>query len=544
MPPPTRGSRTKVIASSRASRPRLCKRAPIGSDTNSVRSVSQDTVFAVPELLSLITVYLDKNDLRALIRVCRAWNAFWVPYLYSELFFYKYKRSRVYPKLGTYGIHFGEVIAAVPQLRSLSLTLDKTSYKTHGWPLVLTSALPDLEEFAWTGDTTLHFRDTITIEEILHVLKSCTKLRSLRLARLAIVESCFDPPNELSDGRWQSRSLQRLECDYVFFDPHQSYPGANGQTHPCVRRLFERAPNLRIVKVTGRSNLCPLDWSTVFSRGANVEHVELSVAPYTNDPIDVKDALPVLGTSCSHLKVINTNRAQGTTDQHFAPILRANRQLQRLCVKETAFGDTSLGELTEHRIVALDLEGCRQVTSAGVLSVLENCRFLQDLNLAGTRAGTLELFNGSRPWACVKSLQILHVDIQPIGFLPPLLYSGWSLNEAPHTAAYSPAEQRIIHDRLCSLTSLTHLELRGESMERGIFKDASFTPRLRSALIGLPFECGEEMELSVRERLVQQEALETGRKMFPDWLVSLRRLYYGKRMCCIFSAVKRDDPRH
>ncbi|KAF9955635.1 hypothetical protein BGZ72_003555 [Mortierella alpina] len=593
--PPTRASRTQARASLRQSRPRPCKRGRTANDDNSALKVYQETVFAIPELLDLITAYFDKRDLRVLIRVCRAWNTFWVPYLYSQLFFYKYKRSRVYPKLGTYGVHvkaldlhstkwnniihlldytpnlssldiyraafslvqFEEVLSTVPQLRSLRLTFHEPSCEPHGWSLAVASALPSLEEFSWKGDGTL-FRGSnskIRIDDILHILKSCPKLRSLRLAHLSIMEEfCPTEPQDdsmqqdlqalvkVEDAGWLSRSLRLLECDYVFLGPRQS----TEQVHPCIHRLFQHAPELRTIKFTGVCNLGPSDWAAVFKRGGSVEHVELKPFGATQrgrpEFITVKDALVALATSTSNLKILNTKHAQETTDQHFAPILRANRHLQRLCVRRTGFGDASLrelvhipsnlsiavGALSQHRIVELDMEGCLQVTTAGVLLVLENCRFLQNLNLASTTVGTLELFNGSKPWACEKSLEILEIDIQPIGFRSPLSYSAWPTDDPPH-AAYSPAEQQIIHDRLCSLISLTQLELKGENMEHGIFNNASSAPRLRKAVISLPFMAEEGVSPSFRDRQARVRAMEIGREMFPGWLLTTSMGYHDRR---------------
>ncbi|KAF9967833.1 hypothetical protein BGZ70_007980 [Mortierella alpina] len=604
--PPTCGARTQARASpSRPSRPRSCKRGRTGDrDISSVRTVSQDTVFAIPELLSLVTAYFDKSDLRALMRVCRAWNAFWVPHLYSKLFFCKYKRCRVYPRLATYGVHvkalelhttkwnnvlhlvdytpnltslamyrvtlslvqFKEMVTSVPHLRSLSLTVYETSSESHDWPLVLTSALPGLEEFSWIGDVSVigDNHTKMRIDDILHILKSCTKLRSLRLAHVAFVEPT-EPQEDLTqqepmalikveDEGWQSNSLQLLDCNYVDFGPRQRDEGAVEQVQPCVRRLFQHTPNLKTLKVRGVSDLRPADWVAVFKSGTSLEYVALEQfggAFFDSRPtfINVKDALVMISTVCTNLKVLSTRFAQGATDQHFASILRANRQLQRLCVKRTGFGDTSLGELgriplglstagalTDHSIVELDIQGCHQVTAAGVLLVLENCRFLQSLNLTETSAGTLELFNGNRPWACAKSLEALHIDIQPMGF-QQLSHSAWpNMNVTPPRAAYSLAEQQTINERLCALTGLTHLELRGENMDQEIFNDASFAPRLSKAVISLPTLAGEGLSRDQQMR----HLVKIGRNMFPGWRLSTMDGFYSRKRYWIISALRMD----
>jgi len=291
-----------------------------------------------------------------------------------------------------------------------------------------------------------------------------------------------------------------------------------------------------------------VDWAAVFKSGASVEHVELEQFGRngSNSPESTKDALVVLGTACINLKVLNTRYAQGTTDQHFAPILRANRQLQSLCVKGTGFGDTSLlelgriplalstgGALRNLGIVELDIQGCHQVTASGVRLVLENCRFLLSLNAAETSAGTLEVFNGIKPWGCAKCLATLHIDIQPMGF-QQLAYSAWpSTNATPATAAYSLAEQRIINKRLCALTSLTHLELKGENMDQGIFNDASFAPRLRIAVVSLPLL---DEERRSRDHHIRR-LIKMGRNMFPGWRLSTLEGFYGRKRYYTISAI-------
>src|SRR5689334_5636739 len=63
------------------------------------RSVVLDT----PELLSHLTNYLTLTDIKKLVCVCRKWNSYWTPYIYSKVTVTKYRRTNVYPNVHKYG---------------------------------------------------------------------------------------------------------------------------------------------------------------------------------------------------------------------------------------------------------------------------------------------------------------------------------------------------------------------------------------------------------------------------------------------------------
>ncbi|KAF9275632.1 hypothetical protein BGZ68_010638 [Mortierella alpina] len=557
------------------------RRGCASNDESSVDKTHQDIVFAIPELLSLITTYLDTSDFLALILVCRAWNAFWLPHVYSKLSLCEYKRSGVYPTVENHGDHvkaltlqctqwnnilhllhntpnvtslaihhspinfaqLQQILCTVPRLRTFRMVFGRECVEPHECPAILASMLPDLEELAWKGESIIYYGgySKVRVEDILHILKTCTKLRSLRLANILNTESELRDQKPVlinEDEEWRSRSLQLLECDNVLLGSRRSHQGT--AKHSWIRRLLHHAPGIRRFIFTGSSYLHPLDWESVFESAVNLENVELW--PY-NAPCaagdfssNTADAIAALSPSCNNLKVLNVRYAHGTTDQLLEQIIRANRHLQRLCVKETGFGDASLKELVRissvlsatstpaDNLVQLDMEGCHQVTSAGALPILENCRFLKDLNLAGTSAGTLELFDGNRPWACVKSLETLKVDIEPIGF-QPLSSLGARRCEGvvptPSTVLYSRQEQLTIRERLRSLRFLTVLDLRGSAMEFAILDDASFAPRLRMINITVPCREQQDPSPSSRFSLMEARVEEIGSRLFPPPAVSV-----------------------
>ncbi|KAF9191418.1 hypothetical protein BGZ51_007422 [Haplosporangium sp. Z 767] len=496
-------------------RPRKNRHAS-GNNTK-VPRVCQETVLAIPELLDLITGYLTRDDIRVLIRVCRSWNTFWAPYLYSKLFFRKYKRTRIRPKIETYGhyvktlelhsttrnnilhlldyapnlqsltlhqsalslIQLQEIVAMIPQLSSLHLSIRNGSFKPHDCPLTLAALLPNLEQFSWTG-----LDNEVRVDDILYVLKSCLRLRTLCLSHIVLVEELqeltpADNPEEpprtmikVEDHSWQNTSLRRLDCNFVSLGLRRIRATESENVHSCIRRLFSHMSNLTTLIYTDKNNLNVLDWGYIFENSTGLQDVQLWSLGYESfsyaPPIPSKtiDALNAIAKHCDNLKVLNVKNTVPTTDDVFKRIMERNHQLQRVCVRNTDIGDLSLQALarlpafcTAHNLVELDVGGCINITSAGVIPVLENCGRLQNLNLSRTKAGTLELFKGNKPWACRTSLEILRIDIQPQGYQPPPRMVSWT-RVAP-VILYSPEEQLLIKKRLMSLTSLRILEIDG-----------------------------------------------------------------------------------
>ncbi|KAF9192699.1 hypothetical protein BGZ51_005088 [Haplosporangium sp. Z 767] len=499
-------------------RPRKSKHA--SGNNAKVPGVYQETVLAIPELLDLITGYLTRDDVRVLIRVCRSWNTFWAPYLYSKLLFRKYRRTRVYPKIRTYGqyvktlelhstkwnnilhlldyapnlqsltlhqsalslIQLQEIVAMVPQLSGLHLSIKSGSFKPHDCPLTLAASLPNLEQFSWTG-----LNNEIRVDDILYVLKSCIRLRSLCLSHIVLVEELLEltpadnpeePPRtmiKVEDHGWQNTSLRRLDCNLVSLGPYQIRATESEDVHPYIRRLFSHMPNLTTLNYTGKHNLDTLDWDYIFENRTGLQHVQLWPLAHVHchctplNPSKTIDALNAVAKYCDNLKVLDVKNTFPTTDDVFKRIMERNHQLQRVCVKNTDIGDLPLQALarlpafcTTHNLVELDLERCINITSAGVIPVLENCGRLQNLNLSRTKAGTLDLFKGNKPWACRTSLEVLLIDIQPQDYQPPPRMINWTVTQQrPPVILYSPEEQLLIKKRLTSLTALRKLEIKG-----------------------------------------------------------------------------------
>ncbi|KAF9105525.1 hypothetical protein BGX27_009584 [Mortierella sp. AM989] len=547
------------------------RRSPSESTRHNISTIYQDTVFAIPELLDLVTKYLAKNDLRILIRVCRTWNAYWVPYLYSSLHFIKYRRTRVYPKLTTYGQHVksvavsytrkndiihilnyatniqslsihskltgsehSEIIAMVPQLRVLQLSCISTPYDSI---IGLAATLSNLEEFTWK-ENIMHQKQQ-RIDDILHVVKSCRNLRRLVLSCVIIVEELQNANSTISqegldmikveESGWENTSLQSIECENIILGKLQSSQVGLEHVHPCIRRLFQHSPNLTTIKVTGECNLTALDWKYIFKGRSKVQRAEIWTISrshfFSSKPfiaMEARGALEVLETlenSCHDLRVLDVRNIRPTTDEAFERVVRVNRQLQKVCAKSTKFGELALRALAwlppvpelPHSLVELDLEGCFDIKSNGLALVLENCALLRILNVAGTTAGTIDLFRGNKPWVCAKSLERLSIDIQPL-----------DLQEVNRTEAapYSEEEENMIRDRLHCFASLLELSLKGQAMTIRIVQDLSFAPRLQKVLLSIPYLFRDEPNQSFgsyREARFLTE--KWAKECFSDWVV-------------------------
>ncbi|KAI7821726.1 hypothetical protein BC939DRAFT_455224 [Gamsiella multidivaricata] len=194
--------------------------------------ISQDTFFSIPELQHLVTDYLTQNDLRAAIRVSRAWNTIWVPYLYEKLFVRECQQTRSYSKVYSYGHHvkslellsiewnnlvsilnfttslhslflhntklstlqLQELAEIALQLRVLHITLVQRSQKPLECRMTPVSAFKHLEDFYWNALI------NVRIDDILFVLKSCSHLKTLALTINTLVEELGEAKVEDIDG--------------------------------------------------------------------------------------------------------------------------------------------------------------------------------------------------------------------------------------------------------------------------------------------------------------------------------------------------------
>ncbi|KAF8933529.1 hypothetical protein EDD21DRAFT_361977 [Dissophora ornata] len=557
-------------------------------------TVNQETVFAIPELLDLITQHMNRYDLQVVIRVCRAWNAFWVPYLYSALLLNNYKRTRKYPSLWTYGEHiknlhlttikwnnilhildfttniqsislrfspltfaqFQEFITLVPRVRFLHLHFSQANFHPWDRPLVAIANLPNLEALSWEecGAQT-------RIDDLLFLLKSCNNLNALDILNNRIIEELQDAEEiapdlvRVDDDGWENTALQSLHWQYVTLGPRLTFQDESAHPHPCVRRLFKHIPNLNTVKISSIIPISALDWAYILEGRSNMQSIDIQAPPFnrfdrTYAPIEGSAVLNTIARSCSNLKILELKSIVQTTDQAFEQVMRVSHGLRRVCATNTQFGDLALMELARppsltgsrssiYTLVDLELSGCVQITWHSAALVLENCGKLRTLNLAGTKAGTIDLFKGDKPWPCAKNLEKLQIDIQPVDFKPRSQDVGSWLTAAlpaiPHTP-YSSEENHLIRDRLRSLTALVGLGLKGQAMHFEIFDDISFAPGLRKVILCIPSDGDFYGYQEVRHG-----AITLGKTIFPDWIVWANTSFLYSRLDIVLTANKDRD---
>ncbi|KAG0306875.1 hypothetical protein BGZ98_001528 [Dissophora globulifera] len=574
------GGRPHIDLGPRRLRPRNSKDTKDTLDP--VSTVHQQAVFAIPELLDIITSFLTLKDLKQMIRVCRSWNAFWVPYLYSLLRLFRYKRTQKNPNLWTYGeyikaleisgtswsnvwhildfttniqslnLHISgfsrrdleQLVEMVPRLRALKLSLIRSAFKPMDYPLITVAAFANLEDLSW-DDSLSVFR----VDDILHVLKSCHRLKSLALCNITITEElghqvaraptavaeCRGENKSpdlihIDDAGWESNTLECIHWLSVKLSARQSDYDESAHPHPCVRRIFQHTPNLKKVQFSHRHNLTPVDWAFVFSNRPHMQCIDISApvrSPFDRYPSIVhgEELLKAIFGSTASLKVLDLRRIPHTTDKAFEHMLLPCHRLEKLSVSNTFFGNLALNALlvgppsSTQTLTELDLSGCIELTSDSAALLLETCENMRSLNLSRTFAGKLSLFKGDKPWPCVKVMQYLNIDIQPQDHMPvaqgPALWA--TAGEGPSTyTPYLAEERQLIRSRIHSFTELTAVSIRGRAMQADILGDVHFAPKLQKAVVGISDVDGV---LSGDYRDSQLRAYEIAKAMFPDWSI-------------------------
>ncbi|KAI7821731.1 hypothetical protein BC939DRAFT_504253 [Gamsiella multidivaricata] len=470
-----------------------------------------------------------------------------------------------------------ELAEITPQLRVLHITLKQHSLKPLECQMTPVSAFKHLEDFYWNVLT------DVRIDDILFVLKSCSQLQSLALTINLLVEELDEAKVEEIDGikssslvadavpelvkvdddGWTSTSLRVLSWvsmpfrasswNSVMLGPRQSCLDDSKQPHPCVRRLFQHTPNLKKVKISGEGNFGPQDWDCMFDNQASVQEIELDLrVSVIGRGFQVSDSgyLNAVSRSCPNLKKFIAKLIPPTTDEAFAEVMRVNHGLQMVSVKHTEFGDLALHQLarlpptltsagSSHSLVELDVEGCLHITSHSAIEILENCPLLRSLNLLGTRAGTIELFKGCKPWPCAKVLERLHMDIQPLDYQPRPYGVGWRQANLPPLKPYTLEDQELIRERLCSFTSLLGLELGGDAMTSEILEDFSFAPKLRKVVLFVPVKSNDYSSSIIQK--AGEMAQERGAALFPNWIVAGGFSYISSRGVYFINAVINKD---
>ncbi|KAG0343910.1 hypothetical protein BGZ54_006015, partial [Gamsiella multidivaricata] len=144
------------------------------------------------------------------------------------------------------------------------------------------------------------------------------------------------------------------------------------------------------------------------------------------------------------------------------------------------------------------------------------------------------LFKGCKPWPCAKVLERLHMDIQPLDYQPRPYGVGWRQADLPPLKPYTPEEQELIRERLCSFTSLLGLELGGDAMTSEILEDFSFAPKLRKVILCVPVKSNDYSNSIIQK--AREMAQGRGEALFPNWIVASGFSCISSRGACYIDA--------
>ncbi|KAF9914026.1 hypothetical protein BX616_009120 [Lobosporangium transversale] len=551
-----------------------------------IKKVHQDTVFSIPELMSMITSYLTQKELRALIRVCKSWNNIWAPHLYATVTLHKYRRSHKYPSLHVYGeyikglrlqsiimnsilhildhtpnlqslslewwtasMDLRKITAMAPQLRTLQFYSYRISTQPSGYTIAAAATLPNLENLIWRGNI-------VRLDDLLLVLKSCSKLKSLVLLSVTIVDkpSISEDTEQMTvntnhssiaiaaDDDWRNLALRSITLDTVSLGPTEISWVELKDPHPTLRQIFLRLPNLTHIRYSSMRKLTTASWDFILKGRSGLQCVAIH-RPFAIINTGEK-IIMALATNCPDLKELNIDFISDATDESLATLMQNARRLEKVSAKQTRFGPLAMKALINtptgnsptntitaahmafinnsatpspvYNLVELDFQHCLQVTDTVAALVMENCIRLRKLNLSQTCAGTIELYQGTKPWSVASTLQVLHIEVQPRGYQGPTPGQAWNNQEHENITHYTPEEQSVIRERLKTLRSLKTLEMSGRAMELTLLEDFSFAPNLRRAILAILFRARANHN---DFKLVRARVLEWGAAVFPGWIL-------------------------
>ncbi|KAF9579664.1 hypothetical protein BGW38_003983 [Lunasporangiospora selenospora] len=492
--------------------------------------IASDAVLQIPELVEGIGRYLCTKDVLALIRTNRFWNMAWIPFLYPSQTIQCYRKSSPSLIIEKYGQHirtmdlskckardilhlldytphlvglsigacslsFKELepilISAAPKLRTFHFQVfsGPSDYSTKA--LALAAHLTNLEELSWQDQLS-----KIHVKDIMTVLQSCRRLRSLALHDMVLVEETPEPePKEATEpdqdqerDTWTNTTLETLELSGVQRGMLNLEKASSADdTHSCFGQLFGRIPKISTIHFKGSDGLSPLDWDYIFRKCSLVRHVTIQIRSLFQ--IASPGAMEAINRYCSNVKTLQYNSNSPSSDHLFAQLVGRNSELQTISVESSNFGDLAIKNLLPRPLkdnpsrpipnafrneflTELNLRHCVHVTDQGARLLLEKCSRLCYLYLRGSNAGSIELFESSQSWACVATLCKLSIDLHPRNYV--LRYNSLRIIEGDHLSIpvqYQPAEEATIRKKLAALVALKELHLSGRALTSGIVSD-------------------------------------------------------------------------
>ncbi|KAF9430201.1 hypothetical protein BGZ94_007906 [Podila epigama] len=569
----------------------------------SLRTPFQDAVLAIPELRGLITEYLQLMDRRTLASTCRTWRSYWLPYLYQRVVLTRYKRTRVYPNVRTYGhlmthlcvsntswnnilflvvhtpalLHLRmnfirltseqtwEILAHVPHLRVLHCRF-RTNYvsATYGH-FGAASQLKNLETLIWDAPTI-----QVHISDLLDVLKECKRLSRLDLINTMLSEDPVKPTempgsvskdaalDTASEGEtkselraeskeedidsWQNNSLRSLQLAALNLPARAVLKVATATVHPIVRKFLSHIASLEKASFVSQNSFARADWEYFFERFPDIKHVEILPRTFRLYAHDT-DAPQSIIKYCTNLQFLTISGSTNVTTSDMNGIINKNRGLKDLKTKNAMLDDHALFDLS-----AYALQSPMHETTLRVLD-LERCRHI---TVAGMRK-VLQICGGLQELnlrgTLVGTIELFN-DGKPWPCAKRLQtlhidirHPNQSLHENPSELpfeVYSDKEQALIKSNLTSLCSLVRLDIAGLGTTLAMVGDLSFAPRLDKFAISAPLAIDEER--ANRFKIGREMMEEWGRARFSkEWVVHVSSYAHVHTIHATLSNVQRAN---
>ncbi|KAG0242668.1 hypothetical protein BGW41_003771 [Actinomortierella wolfii] len=447
---------------------------------------------------------------------------------------------------------------------------------------------------------------------VMLILKNMSRLRVLKLTSFRSYRFLDqkDPHDKYSDvplsgEEWKHPTLETvtISLNMIGVVSQRQAGDISINKLQCLTAFFEKVPNVRHLTIEVKEvGVESTDWHNgVLRHLPSLESLTVNVTSGNSS-----DLCDKLHEYCPHLTSFRMNRspyrlasAATATIKQLPPGLETldltNVMLEELELKQFVEQSTpkamaqgssatagcarlpipsnssllSAPDTLCHTLRWLNLEYCKGITPSTMLYVLEHCSQLECLNLRETNAGTLDLFEEGRPWACAKTLKALSMDLIRVRQTSSTnnstnttntndtgsLFGGFNFlpffpinqPEAQPLKFFTVHDLRKIRKRLLSLENLRALRLKGNLtrltvISRGDYKpsDELYTLDQRkqsgseqqdnSEAYGAPSEGGTStMEINTENRLTDDEDDEDDIKLRRERNASiLERLEWAK----------------
>ncbi|KAF9396122.1 hypothetical protein CPC16_004777 [Podila verticillata] len=429
--------------------------------SSNVSKEYQDRVFSIPELQALITAYLTRKDLKALILTCRGWFEFCIPAIYKEVFLVNYKR---YPKIRKYGQH-------VQVLRLHKINVHRSLYTIKHSP---------------------HLRH-------LH-------LSDARLSRSDLESVLSSTPDQLTHLRLDLYSRTTLKA-WGEGSPWFPEPMLQPVTHLCNLRKLQwhaRGMTVHVDDILRVLQLCPhleslrLSQVNVVYLGSGVNGSRHERPMYKPDPHGPFEPIPE-----ANLEALYSGRQLQELDLETVDI--SDESLLRLLGIDLEPGHTVTNSNISHKRISSALVHLRVASEGPTFRsgsrILQECTRLKTIDLAYSRIASLELFQGDAVWPSAPFLTSVWLIIKPLG-TPLKYYFDHYLAQQEGVPWYSVTEQRQILRRFQSMVSVRILKISGYPIDLTVIEDVSFAQQIEQAYIPLTIRVFYEQFESEKEALV------------------------------------------